>query len=52
LFKQRVVQRAGFGLGIARLLQYFMGIESIKEAVAFPMDRTCIGGLGQTVNVG
>jgi asparaginyl-tRNA synthetase len=51
LFKERLVQRAGFGLGIARLLQYLMGIDSIKEVVAFPMDRTCFGGLGQTVKV-
>ncbi|MBM3317518.1 MAG: hypothetical protein FJY75_06655 [Candidatus Eisenbacteria bacterium] len=51
LFRERTVRRAGFGLGVARLLQYVMGLDSIKEAVAFPMDRTRFGGLGQTVTV-
>lgn len=51
LFRGRTVRRSGFGLGVARLLQYVMGLESIKEAVAFPMDRTRFGGLGQTVVV-
>ncbi len=46
LFADRTVERAGFGLGVARLLQYVMGLESIKEAVVFPMDRTCFAGQG------
>ena len=51
LFKGRTVRRAGFGLGIARLLQYVMDLDSIKEAVVFPMDRTCFGALGQPLVV-
>jgi aspartyl/asparaginyl-tRNA synthetase len=51
LFAERPTERAGFGLGVARLLQYFMGLESIKEAVVFPMDRTRFGGLSQSVAV-
>jgi asparaginyl-tRNA synthetase len=43
LFNGNHVERAGFGLGVARLLQYFMGLESIKDAVVFPMDRSCFG---------
>ncbi len=39
-FRAQEIRRAGFGLGVARLLQYFMGLESIKDAVVFPMDRT------------
>jgi asparaginyl-tRNA synthetase len=51
LFKDAIVERAGFGLGVARLLQYLMGLDSVKDAVAFPMDRTRFGGLGQTTLV-
>jgi aspartyl/asparaginyl-tRNA synthetase len=36
---------------VARLLQYVMGVESIKDAVVFPMDRTRFGGLSLTVAV-
>ena len=32
--------RAGFGLGVARLLQYLQGLDSIKDAVVNPTDRT------------
>ncbi len=32
--------RAGFALGVARLLQYLQGLDSIKDAVIEPMDRT------------
>jgi asparaginyl-tRNA synthetase len=52
LFANRTVERAGFGLGVARLLQYVMGLESIKEAVVFPMDRTCFGGRGTAAVTG
>ncbi|MFH1841739.1 MAG: amino acid--tRNA ligase-related protein [bacterium] len=48
LFAEQQVERAGFGLGVARLLQYLTGTESIKDAVVFPMDRTRFGGLNQT----
>ncbi len=51
LFKDRVIERAGFGLGVARLLQFLLGIDSIKAAVVFPMDRSRFGGLGQSVQV-
>lgn len=51
LFTGRPIERAGFGLGVARLLQYLLGLDSIKDAVAFPMDRTRFGGLGQTIAV-
>ncbi|MBD3336249.1 MAG: hypothetical protein GF355_12100, partial [Candidatus Eisenbacteria bacterium] len=43
LFEAAPVDRAGFGLGVARLLQYVMGLESIKDAVLFPTDRTTFG---------
>lgn len=39
-FRGRQIQRAGFGFGIARLLQYLMGLESIKDAIIEPLDRT------------
>ncbi len=45
LFRDNPVERAGFGLGVARLLQCFMGLDSIKDAVIFPMDRARFGGL-------
>lgn len=51
LFQYRVIERAGFGLGVARLLQFLLGIDSIKAAVVFPMDRSRFGGLGQSVAV-
>lgn len=44
LFADGKVERAGFGLGVARLLQYCLGLDSIKDAVVFPMDRTAFGG--------
>lgn len=51
LFAKNVTERAGFGLGVARLLQFVIGVDSIKDAVVFPMDRTRFGGLGQTLTV-
>jgi len=51
LFADEWTERAGFGLGVARLLQYLMGVASIKDAVVFPMDRSRFGGLTQTVAV-
>lgn len=48
LFEDNPVERAGFGVGVARLLQYYMGLESIKDAVVFPMDRTCFGAMSET----
>jgi asparaginyl-tRNA synthetase len=51
LFAAEWTERAGFGLGVARLLQYLMGLSSIKDAVVFPMDRSRFGGLSQTVPV-
>lgn len=51
LFAEVPTERAGFGLGVARLLQFVMGQESIKDAVVFPMDRTRFGGLSQTITV-
>lgn len=51
LFAKRPTERAGFGLGVARLLQYFTGLPSIKDVVVFPMDRTRFGGLRLSVAV-
>ena len=51
LFAECPTERAGFGLGVARLLQYFTGLPSIKDVVVFPMDRTRFGGLSQSVAV-
>lgn len=48
LFEGEHLERAGFGLGVARLLQYLMGLDSIKDAVVFPMDRTCFGDMSDT----
>jgi asparaginyl-tRNA synthetase len=45
LFADEWTERAGFGLGVARLLQYLMGVPSIKDAVVFPMDRQSFGRL-------
>ncbi len=45
LFAEEPIERAGFGLGVARLLQYLLGLRSVKEAVAFPMDRARFGTL-------
>ncbi|MFO7654877.1 MAG: amino acid--tRNA ligase-related protein [Candidatus Krumholzibacteriia bacterium] len=42
-FAPRPVPRAGFGLGVARLLQFVMGLDSIKDAVVYPLDRTSLG---------
>jgi len=38
--------RAGFGLGVARLLQYVQGLDSIKDAVINPTDRTTFAAPG------
>jgi asparaginyl-tRNA synthetase len=46
LFRDREIHRAGFGLGVARLLQYVMGLDSIKDAVIFPLDRASFGTHG------
>jgi asparaginyl-tRNA synthetase len=43
LFEEEPVERAGFGLGVARLLQFLTGLESVKDAVVFPMDRSGFG---------
>jgi asparaginyl-tRNA synthetase len=51
LFANAPTERAGFGLGVARLLQCMMGLDSIKDTVVFPMDRTCFGRLSQTAMV-
>lgn len=51
LFEDHPVERAGFGLGVARLLQFYTGVDSIRDAVIFPMDRTRFGGLSQTASV-
>ncbi len=48
LFAGHEVERAGFGLGVARLLQFVMGLESIKDAVVFPLDRASFGGRVET----
>jgi len=45
LFENNPIERAGFGLGVARLIQFFMGLDSIKDAVVFPMDRGNFGGV-------
>jgi asparaginyl-tRNA synthetase len=43
LFEEGPVERAGFGLGVARLLQYVTGLESVKDAIVFPTDRATFG---------
>jgi aspartyl/asparaginyl-tRNA synthetase len=48
-FANRTIERAGFSLGVARLLQYVMGLESIKDAVIFPLDRTSLSDLSDSV---
>ena len=37
-------ERAGFGLSVARVLQYLMGLESVQDALIHPLAMT--GGLG------
>jgi aspartyl/asparaginyl-tRNA synthetase len=37
LFKARSLPRAGFGLGLAQLLQHLMGLEHIEDAVIHPL---------------
>lgn len=37
LFAARKLHRAGFGLGLAQLLQYLMGLEHIEDAVIHPL---------------
>jgi asparaginyl-tRNA synthetase len=49
LFEGVPIERAGFGLGVARLLQYYTGLESIKDAVVFPMDRACFGAMSKSL---
>ena len=39
-FGHQELPRGGFALGIARLLQYLQGLDSIKDAVVAPRDRT------------
>lgn len=41
------VARAGFGLGVARLLQFLQGLDSIKDAVVNPTDRTTFAAAGR-----
>jgi len=43
LFRNKNIERAGFGLGVARLLQYLAKAKSVKDVVLFPMDRTRYG---------
>ncbi|MBC8426019.1 hypothetical protein H8E07_18045 [bacterium] len=50
LFAEHEVERAGFGLGVARLLQFVMGLASIKDAVVFPLDRASFGGLQEVAD--
>jgi aspartyl/asparaginyl-tRNA synthetase len=38
--------RGGFALGVARLLQYLQGLDSIKDAVVNPTDRTTFASAG------
>ncbi len=37
LFQAKPLNRAGFGLGLAQLLQYLMGLEKIGDAVIHPL---------------
>ncbi|MCP4573946.1 MAG: hypothetical protein GY838_16425 [bacterium] len=43
-FGRRELPRSGFALGVARLLQYLQGLDSIKDAVVAPRDRTAFAG--------
>lgn len=43
LFQGKELVRGGFALGVARILQYFMGLESITDAVIQPLNRTSFG---------
>jgi aspartyl/asparaginyl-tRNA synthetase len=45
LFAGKPTQRAGFGLGVGRLLQYLMGLQSIQDAVICPVDRKSLHSL-------
>jgi aspartyl/asparaginyl-tRNA synthetase len=42
-FEHTHIERAGCGLGVARLLQFLLGLDSIKEGVVFPLDRLSFG---------
>lgn len=42
--------RGGFGLGVARLLQYLQGLDSIKDAVVNPTDRTTFAVSGENTD--
>lgn len=39
LIKENPIPRGGYGLGVARLLKYILGVASIDEAVTFPVTR-------------
>ena len=43
LFRRKEIERGGFALGVARLLQYFMGLNSITDAVIRPVNRSSFG---------
>jgi len=45
-FAAAPVARGGFALGVARLLQYLQGLDSIKDAVINPTDRTTFAVVG------
>lgn len=44
LFQDNVIQRAGYGLGVARLYQYILGLTSIQDVIIFPVVRATFGG--------
>jgi asparaginyl-tRNA synthetase len=39
LIENNPIPRAGYGLGVARLFQYIFGVDSIDDAVTFPVTR-------------
>jgi asparaginyl-tRNA synthetase len=45
-FRAKERPRAGFGLGVARMLQYLQGLQSIRDAVVLPQDRNTFAAAG------
>ena len=44
LFQDNPIRRAGYGLGVARLYQYILGLQSVNDAITFPVVRSTFGG--------
>jgi aspartyl/asparaginyl-tRNA synthetase len=46
LFRKRRAARGGCAIGVARLLQCCMGLDSVQDAVVFPLDRATFADRG------